>query len=126
MGSSEGIHIREIKPSDFTFIQILRNTGKSTTKILDRLILNPEVLYKITSHDFRVFVKWCSENIIEENIFSVESWLEVAFHLNKQRWDSGLDWLEKQPMSLIKTMISINKKVAEQQESEMKKARKKK
>lgn len=71
-------------------------------------------------------MKWCSENIIEENIFSVESWLEVAFHLNKQRWDSGLDWLEKQPMSMIKTMISINKKVAEQQESDMKKARKKK
>jgi hypothetical protein len=46
--------------------------------------------------------------------------------LNKQRWDSGVDWLEQQPMSKIKTMLSINKKVAEQQESEMKKARGKK
>jgi hypothetical protein len=67
-----------------------------------------------------------SDNLLNESIFTVESWLEVAFHLNKQRWDSGIDWLEKQPISKIKAMIDINKKVAEQQENEMKKARKKK
>jgi hypothetical protein len=64
--------------------------------------------------------------LLNESIFSVESWLEVAFHLNKQRWDSGIDWLENQPMSKIKAMIEVNKKVAEQQESQIKKARRKK
>ena len=126
IGGSEKIHVRELRPSDFTYLQILRSSNKSSTKILGRLILNPEVLEKVNSKDFRSFAKWASTNIFEENIFSVESWLEVAFHLNKQRWDSGVDWLEQQPMSKIKTMLSINKKVAEQQESEMKKARGKK
>lgn len=47
--------------------------------------------------------------------------MEVAFHLNKQRWDSGIEWLETQPMSKIQSMIEVNKNFAEQQEAQMNK-----
>lgn len=56
---------------------------------------------------------------------SVENWLEIAFHLNKQRWDQSIDWLEAQPMSKIKTMIEINKKFADEQEAQVKKSSRK-
>jgi hypothetical protein len=125
VGESEKVHVRELRPSDFTYLQLLRNKNKSSTKILEKLILNPEVLGKLKAKNFRHFAKWSAENIFSESVFSVESWLEVAFHLNKQRWDNGLDWLEQQPMSKIKAMISINKKMAEQQEGELKKTRRK-
>lgn len=69
---------------------------------------------------------WALENIIENNILTVENWLEVAYHLCKQRWDSSIEWLENQPMSKIQAMIKIVEKHAEEQEKEMKRASRKK
>jgi hypothetical protein len=65
---------------------------------------------------------WIAENLLEKNILSVENWLEIAYHLCKQRWDSSVDWLEGQPMSKITAMIEVVKKHAEDQEKEMKKS----
>ena len=61
------------------------------------------------------------ETLLNQNILTVENWMEVSYHLCKQRWDSSMDWLETQPMSKIQTMIEIVKKHAEEQEKQMKK-----
>ena len=91
--------------------------------LLARLIKNPESLETLSSTNFRALYKWVTDNILNESILTPESWMEISFHLNKQRWDSGIDWLEAQPMSRIKRMIEINQKVAEQQQDEIKKSR---
>jgi hypothetical protein len=72
-------------------------------------------------------IKWVVETLLDKTVLTVENWLEVAYHLCKQRWDSSVDWLETQPMSKINAMIDIVKRNAEEQEAQMKKtARKKK
>jgi hypothetical protein len=70
--------------------------------------------------------KWVSETILDKNILTVENWLEIGYHLCKQRWDSSIDWLEEQPMSKVQTMIQIIKNHAEEQEKEMKKSARRK
>jgi hypothetical protein len=74
----------------------------------------------------RKAVTWVAETLLDKTILSVENWLEVAYHLCKQRWDSSVDWLETQPMSKINAMIDVVKRHAEEQEKEMKKAARKK
>lgn len=92
-----------------------------------RLLLNPEILDEASISETRAVIQWMSTTLFEKNILPVENWLEIAYHLCKQRWDSSVDWLETQPMSKIQTMIQIVKTHAEEQEKEMKKnARKKK
>ncbi len=119
-------HIREITPKDFYFAQILRQTERSSIELAVRLIINPEVLDSSSSTATRKILKWISETLLEKTVLTVENWLEVAYHLCKQRWDSSVDWLEAQPMSKINAMIEIVKRHAEEQEKEMKKASRKK
>lgn len=66
-------------------------------------------------------VSWMSKELIEERIMKVEDWLEMAFHLCKQRWDDSIDWLELQPMSKVLLMARLQGKFNEQQNREMKK-----
>lgn len=119
-------HIREIRPKDLYLAQVIRNENRSFMPLLVRLIQNPEILDTVPSRVFRSLTDWVVNNIFSESIFTVENWMELAFHLCKQRWDSSIDWLEEQPMSKIKLMIDINKKFAEEQESQMKKSARKK
>jgi hypothetical protein len=120
-------HFREITPKDFYFAQILRQTERSQLELIERLLLNPEILDEASSTQTRKAVEWVTENLLDKTILSVENWLEVAYHLCKQRWDSSVDWLENQPMSKINAMIEVVKKHSEEQEKEMKKnARRKK
>jgi len=93
--------------------------------LLLRLLSNPEILERVSSRTFRALTNWMVDNIFSDSIFSVENWLEVAFHLCKQRWDQSIDWLEDQPMSKVKLMISINEKFVEKQKDAAKKPRKK-
>ncbi len=120
--SFDPIHVREVTPKDFYYAQILRTGERSFSPLVERLILNPEILGTIPSRFFRSVLAWISENILQEKILSVENWLEVSFHLCKQRWDQSMDWLESQPMSKVLTMIEIVKKHAEEQEKQVKKA----
>ncbi len=120
------LHFREVTPKDFYFAQILRQTQRSQLELVVRLHLNPEVLDEVTSSQFRTVMKWVGENLLDQTILTVENWMEVAYHLCKQRWDSSIDWLETQPMSKVQTMIEIVKKHAEDQEKEMKKNARKK
>jgi len=89
---------------------------------MDRLILNPEVLDQVTATKARIFFSWVAENLLNETVFTVENWMEVSFHLCKQRWDSTMEWLEEQPISKIQMMIQIVKNHSEEQEKAAKKA----
>jgi hypothetical protein len=94
---------------------------------VEKILINDSVLDEVTSKETQAALKWASENLLDKTILTVENWLEVAYHLCKQRWDASIDWMESQPMSKINLMIDIVKKHAEEQEKEMKKnARRKK
>ena len=119
-------HFREVVPKDFYLTQILRQTERNQIDLILRLLLNPEVLDEVTSTEFRHVVKWVGKTLLDQTILTVENWLEVAYHLCKQRWDSSIDWLEAQPMSKVQTMIEIVKKHSEEQERAMEKNARKK
>jgi hypothetical protein len=99
----------------------LRQQDRSQVELILRLLLDHNTLDEITSTQFRQAIKWVGETLLNQNILTVENWMEVSYHLCKQRWDSSMDWLETQPMSKIQTMIEIVKKHAEEQEKQMKK-----
>lgn len=119
-------HIREITPKDLYYAQILRQEEKSFLLLVERMILNPENLEELNPSEFDAMVQWVMDNLLEEKVLGVENWLELAFHLCKQRWDSSIDWLETQPMSKVMLMVDILKKYNEQQEDAAKKAARKK
>ena len=125
----EPIHIRELIPKDFYIVQILQNTetdlSKTVSHLMSRLILNPAATSTLSVRQTQVLYDWASENLLTERIMSVEQWLETAFHLCKQRWDSSIDWLETQPVPKILLMIDIVNKHVKEQEEEMKKAARK-
>ena len=126
VGEGVTFHVREVKPKDFYYAQILRQQDESFIPLILRLLLNPDCLDLVTISESRAVFKWISETVLQQNVLTVENWLDVAFHLCKQRWDSSLDWLEEQPMSKIQTMIQIIKNHADEQEKAMKKSAKKK
>lgn len=120
-------HFREVTPKDFYLAQVLRQSERSQLELVHRLLINDEILDEASATQTRQAVKWAVETLLDKTILTLENWLEVAYHLCKQRWDSSIEWLETQPMSKINLMIEIVKKHAEEQEKEMKKnARKKK
>ena len=68
---------------------------------------------------------WAVENLLSRKIMTVESWLQTAYHLCKQRWDESIEWLETQPVPKILLMIEIQNDFVKAQEAEMKKSSKK-
>ena len=95
-------------------------------ELISRLLLNPEILEHTSITKARTVIKWGADTLLDQTVLTVENWLEVAFHLCKQRWDSSIDWLETQPMSKINAMIDIMKTFADDQEKAMKKNARKK
>lgn len=91
-------------------------------ELIERLIQNSEVLDSANVRQTQSIVEWVANNILEKNILTVENWLEIGFHLCKQRWDDSLDWLELQPMSKIQTMIEVVKNHVDEVETAQKKA----
>ena len=94
--------------------------------LISRLIHNVDDLAYFTLPQTEKIFNWIGEEVINEKVLTVENWLEVSFHLCKQRWDSTVDWLEKQPMSKVLTMINIVENFAEKQEQEIKKSSRRK
>lgn len=90
--------------------------------LVKRLVLNIEVVNELPGPVFKKFMNWVIENILEGNILTVDNWLEVSFHLCKQRWDQSMDWLETQPMSKIRAMIDILERHVEAEKDAMKRA----
>ena len=68
---------------------------------------------------------WMMKELVEERIMKVDKWLEMAFHLCKQRWDESIEWIEQQPMSKVLLMMRIQSQFNEKQEREMKKSSRK-
>ena len=114
-------HFREVTPKDFYLAQVLRQSERSQLELIERILVNSDVLDEVTSAQTRHVIKWVVDTLLDKTVLTVENWLEVAYHLCKQRWDSSIEWLETQPMSKISLMIDIVKKHAEEQEKEMKK-----
>lgn len=114
-------HFREVTPKDFYLAQVLRQTERSQLELVERLLIDESVLDQANASQTRQAIKWAVEALLDKTILTLENWLEVAYHLCKQRWDSSIEWLETQPMSKINLMIDIVKKHAEDQEKEMKK-----
>ena len=107
--------------------QVLRQKENSNyVQLVLRLLLNDEILDETPARSLRGALKWVTENLLNEKILTVENWMEISFHLCKQRWDSSMDWLETQPMSKILMMIDILQKHVERENSEMKKSAKRK
>ena len=70
--------------------------------------------------------EWLGPNVLNDRVMTVEQWLEMAFHLCKQRWDSSVEWLEQQPVSKILLMAKLQSDFASKQNEEMKRASRKK
>ncbi len=125
------LNIREVQPRDFYWFSLIDNDFPDldpTAKLLFVLALlleGEEHLNLIPVAVLPPLLQWLGKTLLEEQIMSVNAWLETAFHLQKQRWDDSIDWLENQPMSKILLMISVQGKFCEEQEREMKKGRKK-
>lgn len=121
---------RELTPRDLYFIEAYKKeNGEDVpeTEFLMELIsrlseVEMDFVMDLPVRDFRVLVRWFSTEILENKVMTVYQWLEIAFHLCKQRWDQSVDWFETQPMSKILTMVDILSKFAEKQNNEMKKS----
>ena len=83
------------------------------------------ILDQIPGYCVHPLAEWMGKELIEERVMKVDDWLEMAFHLCKQRWDSSIDWLEQQPMSKVMLMMRIQSGFNEKQEREMKKSSRK-
>jgi len=127
--------MRELCPKDLYYIECLKkeNGGNDIPQIeflleiISRLSdFDMDAIMDTGAREFRSLIGWVAKEILEGKLMSVYEFLEIAFHLCKQRWDSSVDWIEQQPMSKVLTMVDISSKFAERQNSEMKKSSRKK
>jgi hypothetical protein len=126
------ITFREICPKDFYWFTLIENDYPDITELHKMLLIlamlseeGEVVLDRIPRKSLDPLVWWAAKNLIEERVMSLEGWLTTAFHLQKQRWDESISWLETQPMSKVILMINIQSKFNQEQEREMKKGRRK-
>ena len=123
------IHFRDLTPKDFYYVQILQNEklpeSEIAIAILARVLLDEEPLEQLTIGETRKTFEWAMENLLSAKIMSIEAWLQTAYHLCKQRWDSSIEWMETLPVPKILLMIEIQNQHIKAEEAEMKKAAKK-
>ena len=126
------ITFREICPKDFYWFTLVENDYPDLTETHKMLLIiamlsgeGEDVLHRIPKKSLGPLVWWAAKNLIEERVMSLENWLTTAFHLQKQRWDESISWLETQPMSKVILMMNIQGKFNQEQEREMKKGRRK-
>ena len=93
-------------------------------EILSRLLLDESSLESLSISETRKTFEWALENLLSEKIMTIESWLQTAFHLCKQRWDSSIEWLETLPVPKVLLMVDILNQHAKDQEAAMKKSAK--
>lgn len=84
--------------------------------------LDEEGLSRIPARYIKPLTDWLGPNILEERVMKLDQWLEMAFHLCKQRWDQSVEWLEEQPISKVLLMARILSDFAEKQNEETKRA----
>lgn len=110
-------------------MQILQNEKLPESEIaiavLARVLLNEEPLEQLSIRETRKAFEWAMENLLSAKIMSIEAWLQTAYHLCKQRWDSSIEWMETLPVPKIFLMIEIQNQHIKAEQAEMKKASKK-
>lgn len=74
----------------------------------------------------KAIADWMGPALLEEKVMKVEQWLEMAFHLCKQRWDSSIEWLESQPVTKILLMAHLQSVFVDKQNEESKRAARRK
>lgn len=80
---------------------------------IERLFLAPVSVF----HSLSLAV---SHHILKDKVMSPNQWLELAFHLCKQRWDESIKWMEEEPMSKVSLMIQIQAEFGERMKQESK------
>lgn len=118
---------RELTPKDYYFFSLINNDFPDISQtlllllIIQRLAgLSEQDLFLIPAKYIRPLSDWIAPTLLEDKVMKIDQWLEMAFHLCKQRWDSSIEWLESQPVSKILLMASILSKFVEKQNEEMK------
>lgn len=127
--------LREICPRDFYWFSLVENDFPDLSSTLSSLLIlvmlldldeESELIRLIPCRCIAPLTDWMMKELINEKVMKVDQWLEIAFHLCKQRWDDTVEWLETQPMSKIMLMSQVVTKFVAEQNREMKKASKKK
>ena len=126
--------MREVCPRDFYWFSLVENDYPD----LEPGLFNILLLLMLTDADednheldlipvecLAPLSSWMMKELVSERIMKVEQWLEMSFHLCKQRWDDTTEWLESQPMSKILLMSRVVSKFVAEQNREMKKGSKK-
>ena len=126
--------MREVCPRDFYWFSLVENDYPD----LEPGVFNLLLLLILTDSDednhqldlipvqcLAPLSSWVMKELVSERIMKVEQWLEMSFHLCKQRWDDTTEWLESQPMSKILLMSRVVSKFVAEQNREMKKGSKK-
>ena len=126
--------LREVCPRDFYWFSLVENDYPD----LEPGLFNILLLLILTDADeenneldlipvrcLAPLSSWVMKELVSERIMKVEQWLEMSFHLCKQRWDDTTEWLESQPMSKILLMSRVVSKFVAEQNREMKKGSKK-
>ena len=126
--------MREVCPRDFYWFSLVENDYPD----LEPGVFNLLLLLILTDSDednhkldlipvqcLAPLSSWVMKELVSERVMKVEQWLEMSFHLCKQRWDDTTEWLESQPMSKILLMSRVVSKFVAEQNREMKKGSKK-
>ena len=127
--------MRDLTPKDLYFIEALKKEHGGEDIPQNQFFM--EMISRLSDFDmdrvldlrvdqFRPLVSWFAKEILENKVMTIYQWLEISFHLMKQRWDSSLDWMESQPMSKVLAMVDVMTKYAERQNAEMKKSSRRK
>ena len=132
LGGRLALTFRELTPRDYYFFNLINNDYPdiNQTHLVILLVmrlagLDEEDLQLIPKRYIKPLSEWMGPELLQEKVMKVEQWLEVAFHLCKQRWDSSIEWLETQPVSKILLMSHIQSTFIEKQNEESKRAARK-
>lgn len=124
---------REITPRDFYFFSLINNDHPDITQTHLSILLIMR-LGNLTEEDLTIIpacyvkpiVDWMGPELLNDRVMKIEQWLELAFHLCKQRWDRTVEWLESLPMSKVLLMANIQSNFVSQQNEEMKRSSRRK
>jgi len=127
------LQFRELTPKDFYFFSLISNDYPDITQSHLSILLILR-LGGLTEKDLEIiparFIKpvadWMGPELLNDRVMKVDQWLELAFHLCKQRWDSSIKWLEDQPVSKVLLMAKIQSDFVTKQNEETKRASRKK
>lgn len=118
---------RDITPKDFYFIAYLDSEVgdmpefEKSIRLLSLFLTTErqvEQLFVVPLKVFNALVKAVLNHILKDKMMTPNQWLELAFHLCKQRWDHSVEWLEGQPMSKVSLMIQIQADFGEKMKKE--------